>query len=152
MENTAGHLFRALAARIKMRCHSEREELFSTSSGQSPLGYVGPCLEAASAVHFPSESFSRIQQNETLSRNNWAGNKRGPNFILGGLIPTNKALRWKREGSFGVAWGPSRFMNSICFEQPRGVQISLYSITALLDGILLGTGTSHGLCASLHHI
>lgn len=33
-------------------------------------------------------SFFSIQQNKTLSGNNWAGSKRGLNFILGGLIPT----------------------------------------------------------------
>lgn len=66
--------------------------------------------------------FFCIQQNKTLSGNNWAGSKGKRNFILGGLIPTSKVLRWEQSTSIVGTWGLSCFMNSICLEDLRVTQ------------------------------
>lgn len=103
-----------------------RRSVPNEKMGSLPSPVLVLSLEAASVVSvshlYLFFFFFCIQQNKTLSGNNWAGSKGKRNFILGGLIPTSKALRWEQSTSIVGTWGLSCFMNSICLEHLRVAQ------------------------------
>lgn len=127
LQNMVGDLFFAVPTRTKMGppifiCPSQMEDLYRMKKWAifPPLYWSFPLKQPVlPMVPICTSFFFCIQQNKTLSGNNWAGSERGRNFILGGLIPTSEALWWKHSGSIVGTWGPLCFMSSMCSEHLR---------------------------------